>query len=412
MSEFDPYQEENLDINLFAEGEETAAALEFVEEAEDFGDDEDFGEENFDDIIAAGTRQEVLHLDANKPRYGIAVLNPISMADSTAYFYLGDFHQKNPRNPRGPNLRNLDFFPRLKLFPFTTQQIPIPNEGTASLMSEEKAREEKPAAFDVSTLESTLKDTRRRITRTAELFANQVYDRYKREGFVILHALSGIENYAEAEQYLKIVLTAEKVLEYFPTKPRERFGYEVKPPYLPEMIKYLERHALAEIEKSPAGAVMQEKLKLLRRELMKACRDARAYCEKTISQTEKLIADGHKDGYDLPNLEYQNAKPPTDLVCMAHLDRHPNTEKILQVARQTADALADRADQRQAVAAPGGFNADDVAKLLNAQQQDFTRQLDEKINSIRAELSPSAETPPAPPEAKTPASPKQKQTAK
>lgn len=359
----------------------------------------DFEIDDFEAMVSAGTREESRSRDANLPRYGVAILNPLPLAtDASPYFYLGDFNIKHD-DPRKGNRVNVPFFPRLELLPFTTKSYPIPFEGRASLLEEEEAEAElqqAPESFDVSTIEATLRSSRRMATITAEKWSLQVYDRYKEEGFTLLPGLTGIESYNEARRLFKLVITTEAVLAAIPQAPRERLGFELAPPYVPEIIRYLSEFAPAAIRKAAASTDDLQVLDGIRVALLNGARIANTYCEKTLSQTEAAIARKEKRGYDLPDFIHRNAKPPRDLVAMIHLNRHPRELEALRIAEATGSAVAAAAGRFQSAPPPAPaplevdtFTREDVDALLARQRAEFDATLaDFRKEILGAQVAP------------------------
>jgi hypothetical protein len=350
-------------------------------------------EDDFGQMIAEGTRQEFRSVDSNKPRYGVAILSPIALNKASAAFYMGDFNIKHEDRSKG-NRINIAFFPRLKLMPFTSKEYPIPYEGTATLMTEEEAEEEmemEPETFDVASVESTLRSSRRKRRISAEKWSLQMYDRFKTEGFTILEAVTGIESYTEAERIFEAVITEEKVLKAVPHGARERLGFSLDAPFVPEIVTYLERFARDNMRDAARDTEEFAKMEKIRISLLAGARQARKHCEKTLSDTEAQIARKEKKGYDLPDYLRQNAKPPKDLVAMIHLNKFPKDMEALMIAERTGAAVAAAAspapgNQNYVPASADSVPRSEVEKMLDKQRREF----EDSLTALRNEFSAAA----------------------
>jgi choline dehydrogenase-like flavoprotein len=351
----------------------------------------------FEEMIMEGTRQDARSFDANKPRYGVALLNPIALFGHGPAFYIGDFNIKHADRKKG-NRVNTRFFPRLELMPFTSKTYPIPFEGKAALLTEDQYEEEMDAeleSFNVATIESTLRSSRRNGAISAEKWSLQMFDRFKKEGFTLLHDLTGFDSYDEATRLFKAVITAEKVQSRFPAVRRERLGFALEPPFMPEIIRYLETAARDTFEKEARSQEEFTAMERIRIALLLGARTAQTYCEKTLSDTESAISRKEKKGYDLPDFIHRDAKPPKDLVAMIHLNRYPKDMEALRIAETTGAAMASAAagfNQPQAVQpATDTVPRSEVRRLLDEQDRKWAEKFDSSLNSLREEFKAATE---------------------
>lgn len=359
-----------------------------------YADDDEDQPGDFREMIKSGTRREELIADANLPRYAVAIVMDIPLVDGGPYFPMGDFNPKM-RDGRGKlvNRKNMAFFPRLELYPLISHGYPQPYEGVAEVVSEEKAAEKQAEAFDFSTVKSTVAQSRRSGYITAARLADQMYERFHAEGFVILKALQGINVYDEAERLFKIVLDKAHVLKVTPQAPRERLGYTTYGPFAPEIVTYLEQVSGRRIEEAELTPADKQTCLKIRKTLLAHARIGRTYFEKILAKTEAQLESKEKKGYDPPDFIHVNAKPPLDLVAMAHLNRQPRDLKALEIAQTTGAAMAAGIGSSPAppVAIPPDYVPEaEMNRRLAEQEEKFEGSINELRNEFLANNSASA----------------------
>jgi hypothetical protein len=383
----------DFNISDLYDSDDAAGALE--EAASELSEEDDDEDGDFLSKIRQGTRREEIIANANLPRYGVPLLTDIRIV-ADPYFYMGDFNVKVRHQPGGRlvNKENTHWFPRLELYPFTTQGYPIPYEGRAELLSEEQAEEElgsNPAGFDFSTVKSTVAESRRSGRISAAQFAEQIYERFQSEGFTLLSdkkTLLGYENYDEARLLLKAVINRKAVMEAIPQPKRERLGFELEGPFMPEIILYLQEYSRKTIERAGLSSGDSDRCEAIRIELLKGARIAREFCERTLTKTEGLIDIKEKKGYDPPDLIHRDPSFPPDLVAMIHLNKQPRDMKALDIAQRTGAAVAAGINQQQAPAPPqpplqGYIPASEVDEIVNAKVDELKKSFDASLDELK-----------------------------
>jgi hypothetical protein len=318
------------------------------------------------DIINAGNHQPERVQNDNLTHYGFAMIVPIPLlADSNAQFYLGNFNPPNRTDPRLGSRFNTPEFDRLRLMPFKTQSYEIPFEQSAEFLNEQEREfiTNSAGRFDPGTLKATQATAARFSTISARKWAEQVYAAYKDQGFTLLTSLTGVESYFEAEKMLNQVFNLEELASEFPREVRERFSYEVNPPFITDIIQYLRTFAVRNAKQADDA----DRAEKLRRELMTAANQGFNFCRTTLTKTEAQIKNGQKVYYDQPDFTRIGARPPLDLLAMMHLNKMPQDEQALAIASAAGESF------RQLPPAPvmpntppDGFVAlADVQKLLD-----------------------------------------------
>lgn len=344
--------------------------------------------------------------DQSANRYGFSFLVNVPL-----YKHIGNnvLMDVNKRDEDGIVIKNTMYFPRLMLIPFKNIQAPIPGEIPASRTSsgsyEANMRPFNPDLAGAAELEGM-----RRISKSALKCAELFKNTYGKEGGVVFDSLTGIETYARAKAALMAVLPLGDA-EIFPRYARNVLGEEFISPFLDEILDYLQStSARVRINQMSREEGDAPRLMHLYNEVLAGARNANTIAKGQIATTEQQIAatPQMKSGYDIRDTQFASAPDPFDLVCLAHRNERPKSERALEQARKMQEnnnePLKEVADSMNKVAemmlenqknpptgSIVGMTAQEISELVKSQVAAGIADFQKANNAINRVAAPEPE---------------------
>lgn len=360
-------------------------------------------EQNFQDQLspevmmsqAAQNAPEVS--DENFPRYAMSFFLPVPLYRMHGNNAFGDF---NPKDERGRNAVNYNYFPPFALMPLYGGRFEIPYEPQPT----ESDEPVKPAEFDYSAFMKQPKNGVSSVYRSPKKCAEFFALAHGSWGGNILNALTGFHitdkdrGLRAARAIVDIVLPVRNE-NIFPPSVRIKNGVEFSGPFLDELLDFVVKNSLHRINEANLSDADTLVAKQVYQEIRNYLTLAVQLANRTLNETEAEINDpkGLKRTYDPPDLTVQDAPVATDLYALAHTNRVELDMKQLTASENIGKGLSDpmlevAQQMKQFVEKMGTpsqvpsnvMSLDEVKKMLDQQREEMMKEFEEKMKSFAA----------------------------
>lgn len=376
-------------------------ASDFAESPEEMGDNAPvFGgalidEGALSDIAAENAPQAT---NDEWPRFAMSGLLPVPLHRQIGNNSFGDFNKKGPS---GENLVNYSFYPAFELMPMFGGTFNIPYENRPTESQEPIAA----APFDYTSFIRQPVNGYTTITRNASQCANVFLLESARLGGHVFQSLIGFhindpDRGMSACRNLARLILPVRDTQAFPPSQRVKNGVIFRGPFLDELLDFVIKNSqslIASANLPPSDRTVAEKFAV---EIQAVLRRGVQMATTILNETEAEIQNPAeiKKGYDPPNLEVEDAAVPTDLYCLAHLDRVEFDNKQLKASenigaglaggmKEAVDAIRDVAERMgntqppaQVPPAADIMTTSQVEELLTKQREEMTAEFEDKLS--------------------------------
>ncbi len=341
------------------------------------------------------------------PRFAMSFLLPIPLYRMHGNNSYGDF---NPKNERGQNRVNHNYYPPFAIMPLMGGDFTIPFEPHVTVSENEP----KPEPFNEQTFltnpPSGFSSIRRSPRECADIYLRETQSL----GGTVIHSLTGY-HVTDEDRGLKAckdlleVIMPSRTPDVMPSTTRVKNGVPFKGPFLDELLLFVKQNGISRL--SAAGYNVSDLTSIP----IKVYNEVLAYLNTNIQRANRILNATEaemknpseiKKSYDAPNLEIPEAPVSVDLYCLAHTDRTEIDDKQLKasenIGRGFNEPMVEAVRQMtEAVTKMGGgvptqgvLTMEQVQTMMDDQRAEMMEKFQTELTAISVNASASIANPP------------------